>query len=107
MDSPICDIVSESAHCRFLSFLAFIGAGEAEKCFTVLDSDDFGQKEEVGSPVADLLSPGGQFLSPASHQGSSGSERKLASIDPDCQQTAQPEKEVIPPGNLELRCCCC
>lgn len=72
--------------------------GEAEKCFTVLDSDDFGQKEEVGSPVADLLSPGGQFLSPASHQGSSGSERKLASIDPDCQQTAQPEKEVIPPG---------
>lgn len=60
-------------------------------CFTILDSDDLGQKDDVGSSECHLLSPAGLL-------GSSGSKRKLHLTDTDSQQSAQPEKEVIPPG---------
>ena len=62
-------------------------------CFTILDSDDLGQKDDVGSSECHLLSPAGLL-------GSSGSKRKLHLTYTDSQQSAQPEKEVIPPGDL-------
>jgi len=68
-------------------------AGEIEKCFTNLDSDDFGHRDDMG-PSGDPRESNGSRDKPPGNPGETAGNFG-GSAGP---QNKEPEKEVIPPG---------